>query len=587
MSSGSHITPKHSAQPLEALPANREDMRRSDGIQPRSPSQTARSDQRNHPPSSGPPKDSKPLQRTLPSEISAEALPARRSWLSFIRNFRWLGSQRDGRPPAAPQKSRDDVSRWTRFPAVLSSVIVHTLLLLLLALWSVVGIARSGRTTDFEVRAPIDQAEQNQVEMQLADGLEPPPPQTPKQNPLQQPKLNTQPSSATLSELLTERAPEPTESQTKSSFQELLSATQIQLNAGFSSTGVEGRKPARRRELALARGGTVESEQAVEDALLWLAEHQNPNGSWTLVHSAGACNGRCRNDGTKGRFDTAATGLSLLAFLGAGYTHLDGKHRDTVRRGVYFLLQVMERTPQGGSFLYQSDRGMYNHGIAAFALCEAYQLTLDRDLKEAAQQAVDFIASAQNYRGGWGYLPKQPGDLTLSGWQIMALKSAHAAGLNIPSPTILKIDDFLDTQMSPGGTFFGYRKPGKSPTCTSIGLLVRLFRGMTHSDPRILDGAVYFRQSGPSNSDAYFNYYVTLFLFHVGGGIWEDWNPAIRDYLVLSQAKYGHEKGSWYFDNPYGKEGGRLYTTAMCAMTLEVYYRFSPLYQQSDQPFEL
>ena len=250
-------------------------------------------------------------------------------------------------------------------------------------------------------------------------------------------------------------------------------------------------------------------------------------------------------------------------------------------------MQIMEEVPGGGSFLHQSDRGMYNHGIATFALCEGYQLTKDEDLRRAAQLAINFILSAQNYAGGWGYLPKQPGDLTITGWQVMALKSAHAAGLDVPSDAIIRIDNFLGTQQVPSGVFYGYRKPDKHATCSSIGVLIRLYRGWSHTDPRALELAQFLHKQGRSNGDAYFNYYATLLLFHIGGEPWKQWNERMREHLIKTQATDGHELGSWYFDNQFGKEGGRVYTTAMCAMTLEVYYRFSPLYQQSDRPFEL
>ncbi len=61
----------------------------------------------------------------------------------------------------------------------------------------------------------------------------------------------------------------------------------------------------------------------------------------------------------------------------------------------------------------------------------------------------------------------------------------------------------------------------------------------------------------------------------------------MREFLIRSQSQSGHEAGSWYFEDTFAQEGGRLYTTAMSCMTLEVYYRFSPLYQQADKPFEL
>jgi len=357
--------------------------------------------------------------------------------------------------------------------------------------------------------------------------------------------------------------------------------------ATLAATGVDGRSAENRDRTAKARGGTLESELAVERALDWLAAHQLPSGGWSLIHDGGKCNGQCKNNGSGARYEPAATGLALLAFLGAGYTHKSGKHQRTVHDGVYYLLQIMEEAHNTGSFLHQSERGMYNHGIAAFALCEAYQLSGDQDLKQPAQLAVNFIFSAQNYSGGWGYLPKQPGDLTISGWQMMAIKSAHAAGLDVPSSVILRVDNFLDTKQVPSGIFYGYSTPEKDPTCSAIGVLLRLFRGWSHTDPRALELAQFLVKKGRSNGDVYYNYYATLLLFHLGGPAWDTWNPAIREHLVKTQNQSGHEAGSWFFEDQYAKEGGRVYMTAMCAMTLEVYYRFSPLYQQADRPFKL
>jgi hypothetical protein len=474
-----------------------------------------------------------------------------------------------------------------RTPALLVSLIFHTSLLLTLALLTL--SQPPGRSSPFDFQAVSERPSENDssAQLMLATGDEPPPPAVVDESAVETPSANSPPSSAMALSALLEVTEDRRPSTSTSTMAQMLEATSSSLSASFASTGVAGRQPEQRRQLALARGGSIQSEEAVERALDWLAAHQLPSGGWSLVHDSGKCNGRCRNNGVKDRFEPAATGLSLLAFLGAGYTHQQGKHQQTVRKGIYFLLQILEETPQGGSFLYACDRGMYNHGIAAFAICEAYQLSGDRDLKRPAQMAIDFIVSSQNYRGGWGYLPKQPGDLTLSGWQIMALKSGVAAGLEVPPATILRIDPFLDSQQSESGVFYGYGKPGRSSTCTSIGLLIRLFRGMPHTDARILGGADFLRKLGRSNGDAYFNYYATLFLFHVGQPFWQDWNEKIREHLIGTQSTEGHESGSWYFENAYGKEGGRLYTTAMCAMTLEVYYRFSPIYQQADIPFEL
>ncbi len=368
---------------------------------------------------------------------------------------------------------------------------------------------------------------------------------------------------------------------------QLEAATSHALSGTFAEIYIDGRDLEKRQQVAMARGGTVESERAVERALEWLAAHQLPNGSWSLVHSKGSCNGRCSHDGVNEPLEPAATGLALLTFLGAGYTHKSGKYHETVNRGVYYLLQVMDETPTSGSFINHSVQGMYNHGIATFALSEAYQMSRDKDLKKPTQLAINFIIEAQAYNGGWRYKPKEAGDTTITGWQVMALKSAQAAGLNVPSSVVVRVDGFLDTVEASNGVYFGYLKPDRDLTCSSIGAMLRMFRGRSPTDSRILELAQALVKEGPSRDNIYFNYYATLFLYHVGGQPWAAWNAKMRDELVRSQSQSQHEAGSWYFEHSYSQTGGRLYNTTMAAMTLEIYYRFAPLYQQSDKPFEL
>ncbi len=480
----------------------------------------------------------------------------------------------------------EHVSRRRGTPAFMVSLIFHTSLLILLALLSWTGPGGPSRSFDFTASTAAIEGVDAATPVLMSDGDAPPPPAPMEAESPEPPAPSPANAASALADLLSEQAP-PKQQSSQSAWEQLVQATGNSTTASFVGSGVAGRQLDRRQQIALARGGTLDSEAAVERALEWLAAHQLPSGGWSLVHDTGSCNGRCPDNGSSERFDPSATGLSLLAFLGAGYTHREGKHRETVRRGIYFLLQIVEETPQGASFLYQSERGMYNHGIAAFALCEAYQMTNDPELKAHAQGAVQFIVEAQNYQGGWGYLPKKPGDLTLTGWQVMALKSAYAAGLDVPPSSIIRIDPFLDSQQTPSSFFYGYQGPGKSPTCTSIGLLMRLFRGLPSTHPTLLDGTAYLAKTTRPNTDAYFNYYASLLLFHVGGPVWEPWNEHMREHLIQSQEQSGHQAGSWYFDDPYGREGGRLYTTAMCAMTLEIYYRFAPIYRQVDVKFEL
>jgi hypothetical protein len=477
--------------------------------------------------------------------------------------------------------------RWV--VGFLSSLILHSLFLILLALWTlqVAGRGHTGLPIVAQVNTTLaDNLDEVVLQLSAADADPAPSSSVRNDSLLSEPKASV--SRAQLSTLI-EMALEDNghASPAVNATAAMMEMTRNSTVATLGHAGVDGRSPADRKRLAMQRGGNLESEAAVERALEWLVNHQRPNGSWSLVHTKPACNGECTHEGSQDRYDPAATGLALLAFLGAGYTHRDGKHAEVVRKGIYYLLQILEETPQGGSFLYGSPQGMYNHGIATFALCEAYQLSGDDSLRGPAQLAVTFISSSQSYAGGWGYLPKQPGDLTITGWQTMALKSAQSAGLTVPAATILRLDSFLDSQTDAAKTFYGYRVPGKSPTCTAIGLILRMFRGWTTSDPRVLDGAQFQEGLGPSRHDMYRNYYVTLLLFHIGGPTFQRWNTPLRDYLVSSQAQHGHAAGSWYFEDQFGDKGGRLYNTAICAMILEVYYRYSPLYLNIERPFEL
>lgn len=352
-------------------------------------------------------------------------------------------------------------------------------------------------------------------------------------------------------------------------------------NAG----GTRGRTGALRGKLLAARGGTPQSQNAVALGLAWLVAHQHRDGGWRfdLELETGPCHGQCRDSGTVGT-TTGATGLALLAMLGDGQTHLSGEYRDVVERGIYYLKAHTITTPHGADL---QEGTMYAQGIATLALCEAYGLTQDESLRARAQRAVDFICYAQHSKGGWRYYPQQPGDTTVFGWQMMALKSAMMAGLTVPSPVMNLAERFLDSVQTEVGSFYGYVAPGQLPTPTAVGLLVRMYTGWAHEDSRLQRGVSYLAKLGPSQTDVYFDYYGTLVLSQYSGPKWDAWNQQLRDYLVASQATTGHERGSWFFPDQHGSKAGRLYTTAMSVMILEVYYRYMPLYGTRAVDFEL
>lgn len=363
-----------------------------------------------------------------------------------------------------------------------------------------------------------------------------------------------------------------------------------------------------KREMLKKYGGTTETERAVAMALAWLAAHQNrETGAWTFTHPL-ICGGQCDRPGDRTASMNAATGLALMCFLGAGQTHLEGDYKETVMGGLRFLIQNM-RVQQVYGAWYRGDGhsgggqdDMYAHGIASIAMCEAYGMTRDQSLLEAAQLSINYMTYAQNPQtGGWHYSPfplgKLPGDTSVVGWQMMAIKSGAMAGLNFDLDSVRRANGFLDSMLVPGG--FGYhyslesklRNPTEyRPAMTACGVLCRMYSGWNKEEPTIKAAVARFAADGPSKNDNYYNYYATQVMKQFGGSEWEAWNTKMRDQIVSTQVQTGHAAGSWFTDEPLGAtQGGRLYCTCMATMMLEVYYRYMPLYaeQAEEDAFQL
>jgi hypothetical protein len=371
--------------------------------------------------------------------------------------------------------------------------------------------------------------------------------------------------------------------------------------------GLEGRKFENRLAAALAQGGTRESEAAVERGLAWLAEHQFDDGSWRFdLESHPRCAGACGDSGNY-QSTTASTGLALLSFLGAGYTQKEGKYAEVVSRGLYYLNGRLEPTVYGGDLRDHGfamgaglgpgfSRGagrartredtMYSHGIATLALTEAYAMTRDDMLRQPATQAVKFIVSAQYDDGGWRYNPgfenNARGDMTVTGWQLAALKSAVLAGIDVPYDVWTRASAFIDTLAADRGASYTYLAGERGTAATAaIGLLCRMIGGWPQDSRPLQRGAALLGQQKPMQNNVYFIYYASQVLHHLGGARWEKWNPRMREYLIESQVLEGHETGSWYINESHSSAGGRLYTTTMAIMSLEVYYRYMPIYGES------
>jgi hypothetical protein len=289
--------------------------------------------------------------------------------------------------------------------------------------------------------------------------------------------------------------------------------------------------------------------------------------------------------------DTAATGLALLPMLGAGHIHtVKSRYQGNVRRGVDWLVGHQQ---EDGSLFVGGDRQtpLYSQAIATMALCEAYGLSHDPLLREPAQRAVNFIVKAQNTSdGGWRYFPGQPGDTSVFGWQMFALRSARLAGLKLPKNVIAGCKAYLDAASVDRKITYAYMPGmGATPTMTAEALLSRQYLGWPRDFPPLIKGASHIAADllDSNQRNIYYWYYATQLLHNMQNKDWQRWNVRVREALIAMQVTGdGCDRGSWdpILPQPdiWAQKAGRLFLTSLSLLTLEVYYRYLPLYRPAD-----
>ncbi|MCH2367571.1 MAG: terpene cyclase/mutase family protein [Planctomycetes bacterium] len=378
-------------------------------------------------------------------------------------------------------------------------------------------------------------------------------------------------------------------------------------------------------------GSEPASEEAVLAALEWLYRHQDADGGWKAAgfNNAGVRERRglsANKDAARYPKDTGweendigVTALAILAFTGFGHTHMDGEYEhfvDCLKKAVKYMLksQTMRTGDPARDGRYgsgDSEQWIYNHAIATMAMAELLLMSNDFKLKRSAREATKLCLRAQNDGRGWRYGIK-PGDndTSVTGWMVLALKTAKQCRLGLPKEEFrnsfggaLKWFDYATA--SNGKT--GYNVPGdegsrlatghpdpypfsKDLSCmTAVGVLCRLFAGESRKDASIRSGVDILSQQPPmwreqkdrslSSINIYYWYYATYAMFQYGGKPWQVWNRKMQRALVDTQrAEYKDDSpevdGSWDPIGEWGISGGRVYSTALGAMTLEVYYRF-------------
>ena len=373
------------------------------------------------------------------------------------------------------------------------------------------------------------------------------------------------------------------------------------IGIGGGAGGKFGNRRGGRRNLKAGKG----IEQALRDGLEWLKNHQSPDGSWDCDGFSANCgeigSTVCDGDG-HAQHDVGVTGLALLAFLGEGNTTTEGQYKKTVAAGIKWLKG--QQDPDTGLLGEKSSHEfLYNHSLATLAVCEAYFASRSPLLKKTAQEAVNYIQRARNPYGAWRYdvPPIGDNDTSVTGWMIFALAAAAEAGLEVDEGAFDGALSWIDEVTDPATGRIGYDSFGslssrtvanehypreKGEAMTGVGMLCRIFianhKGEDISKLDILEKHAELMKRTPPEwdptgfgCDMYYWYYGTYAMFQMGGNHWRAWEKAMEKAVVESQRRDGDEKGSWDPIGPWGYAGGRVYSTALMTLSLEVYFRYS------------
>jgi prenyltransferase beta subunit len=331
-----------------------------------------------------------------------------------------------------------------------------------------------------------------------------------------------------------------------------------------------GRSQNMRQRLVSVMGGTPESESAVDKALAYLASVQEPDGRWSFFRKQRPAKTQLHN-----KHDMALTGLASLCFLAANQTPgAPGKYQQCITDAIDFLADG-----QSADGSLHGRGNMYDHAIANLALAEAAIMTNDSRYTDAALAGGRYILSAQHPRtGGWRYKPRQAGDTSVLGWQILVLHSCSHLGLKMPQSTHDGATRWLK-HVSSGrhGMLAGYMNKLPRQAMTAEAALTRMLLGRQLTEVEMNEACAFLLREHPGQAakNFYLWYYCSLAMMQMQNKAWQTWNLRIRDYLVNEQ----EQNGSWQPNSKYGHAGGRVYSTALATLTLEVYYRYLPMYQ--------
>ena len=298
----------------------------------------------------------------------------------------------------------------------------------------------------------------------------------------------------------------------------------------------------------------------------------------------------------------ALTGLSIMALTATGHRPTDATPAGrSLRKALEFILDPKRQNSANLPGYYGSEDGsnMYGHGIVTLMLAEMVGMGVDARqdeiIRERCQKAIDLIVRSQkvkkdnNSKGGWRYNPESTdADLSITVWQVMALRAAKNAGLTVPKDAIQEAVAYLlrsyKSARDPAGQIrdpksaFAYT-PGDGPpsyAMAAAGLLALQVCG-EYDTPELSGTVAWLREQKPKNAAIGYFYYGTYYyaqgMYQRGGTIATEARQLVESLLLAEQK----EKGQW--QGP-GGESSPVYATAMAILSLSVRHHFMPIYQR-------
>jgi gluconolactonase len=348
--------------------------------------------------------------------------------------------------------------------------------------------------------------------------------------------------------------------------------------------------------------GYVPIRRSVRAGLDWLARHQDEDGKWDcdrfMKHDAAsdACDGAGRE-----AYDVGVTALALLAFLGDGHTLRVGGYKDVVKKAVVWLRSQQQEDGRFG--VLGAPDWFYGHAMATCAIVEAYDLSFYKLLKPCAERGLAYLQAHRGDGAAWRYGPGDArGDLSVTGWAVLALQAAEAAGLEADSAWRTGCGRWLD-EVSDATGLHGYTKRGEPSSrlpgdhgrrfpvsscepLTAIGVVCRAMLGQEPTAGSVMDAAADRLVSKPpvwsvgdGRADPYYWFWASDAMRQVGGVRWRAWRRALEAAAVPNQRRSAQGEaaaGSWDPVGPWGEVGGRVYSTALMSLALESSYRRAP-----------